>query len=177
VFLISGLWHGANWNFIIWGGLHGLYLVGSLLTREPRARMVEWLQLERFPMALALGRGALTFALVTFSWIFFRATSLGDALLVIERMSAGLMYALTNFGEAMREHRLGVPPFWSKELLFALGLVLVIAAAHLLEKSRALTEVLATQPVWARWSAYYAMLLLILSVGMYGSQSFIYFQF
>ena len=79
MFLVSGFWHGAKWTFIVWGALHGAYIVVETLIikvigkREPNAVQL-WLQ-----------RG-LTFGLVVFAWIFFRANSLGDAMYVIQNL-------------------------------------------------------------------------------------------
>ena len=75
-FVISGLWHGASWTFVIWGGLHAL---GAMATREAE-RSVRYQQLPKF------FKQALVFAFVCFAWIFFRAESLGDAWLIVCRI-------------------------------------------------------------------------------------------
>jgi len=100
-----------------------------------------------------------------------------DAFLVIERMFAGVWFVLTHVSQAIQEHRTGVPPFWFKELLYGLALAALLGLLEFVQKERPITEALATQPLWARWGAYYGMLLLIFSVGVSGAQSFIYFQF
>ncbi|HVU37140.1 MAG TPA: MBOAT family O-acyltransferase [Opitutales bacterium] len=89
VFLISGLWHGAAWTFVIWGCLHGLLLISRELVRKkgappavPSAEDSPWL-----PSWAFLWRLAGTFLAVNFCWIFFRAASLDDALLVIQRIA------------------------------------------------------------------------------------------
>src|SRR3546814_370480 len=72
VFLLSGLWHGANWTFVVWGGLHGLALILVLWTRQPRERVAMLTGLDRLPRvrdALAL---AAPFAFACFAWIFFQ---------------------------------------------------------------------------------------------------------
>jgi D-alanyl-lipoteichoic acid acyltransferase DltB (MBOAT superfamily) len=79
-FLISGIWHGANWTFMIWGALHG---VGVLVTRELERSQI---YRERVPrLCKQLG----VFLFVTFTWIFFRADSLSDALLIVRRIFDG----------------------------------------------------------------------------------------
>ena len=79
-FFISGIWHGANWTFMIWGALHG---VGVLITRElERSQLYR----ERVPRLL---KQFGVFLFVTFTWIFFRADSLGDALLIVRRIFVG----------------------------------------------------------------------------------------
>lgn len=73
VFLISGLWHGANWTFVLWGILHGLYMTVELF-------------LERYLPKKAWWRSILTFSLVCFAWIFFRAESVADAVTLVSRL-------------------------------------------------------------------------------------------
>jgi len=82
VFLVSGLWHGANWTYVIWGGLHGTYLVAALVLRPATDRLGRAL-----PGLLTRAFGLLsTFTLVTLAWVFFRATTAGDAILGLRKM-------------------------------------------------------------------------------------------
>ena len=71
VFLISGLWHGAKWTFIVWGGIHGFYLIFAVLTREPRAKMAQAAGLAARPRLLNYYQVTATFMLVCLGWIFF----------------------------------------------------------------------------------------------------------
>lgn len=86
VFLASGLWHGADWTFVVWGGIHGLYLCAGLLWRRRRG------ETPMLPRALGQVR---TFALTCFAWLFFRANSMGDAILLLRRLSVGWGTPLT----------------------------------------------------------------------------------
>ena len=72
VFLLSGLWHGASWNFIIWGAFHGFFLVFEKLIPRKKSRSFLWMPL--------------TFVIVTTGWVFFRIESLLDAVLVLKTM-------------------------------------------------------------------------------------------
>src|SRR5690242_189872 len=89
-FLVSGLWHGARWTFVVWGALHGAYLIVSLATGPVRARARASLGLARHPALLAAWQTSVVFTLVTLGWVFFRATSLGDAWYVLTHLGAGL---------------------------------------------------------------------------------------
>ena len=83
VFLLSGLWHGASWNFLVWGGIHGLYQIAGTLWRRAFPQ-------KRSNSAVPAGlRRLRTFALTCFAWIFFRAASLGDAWLLVGRLLIG----------------------------------------------------------------------------------------
>ena len=77
--LIGGLWHGASWTFVVWGGLHGLYLMAERLLRR-------WFPGFRAGPVEAAGLGLLTFALVNVAWVFFRAKTFPQALAVLRGM-------------------------------------------------------------------------------------------
>ena len=88
--LLGGLWHGASWTFVVWGGLHGLYLQVNhawrhLVGKSPRLQGL----LGRYPRSAALSAWALTFAAVVVAWVFFRATSFTAALNMLAGMFAG----------------------------------------------------------------------------------------
>ena len=78
VFLVSGLWHGAAWNFVFWGLLHAVYQIIGALTAAPRAKLTSLLRLDKHKKLHKSLQIAITFSLVTFAWIFFRANSISD---------------------------------------------------------------------------------------------------
>ena len=82
IFIVSGFWHGANWTFIVWGGLHALLFIPSVLTKNNR-KFTEDLQLNRYllPSIGDVFRILSTFVVVSFCWVFFRADSLNVAFL------------------------------------------------------------------------------------------------
>ena len=84
VFLVSGLWHGASWNFVIWGALHGFYIVFANLTAKPRAAINKALLIDKLPILKTFT----TFVLVAFAWIFFRANTLNDAYTLISNLES-----------------------------------------------------------------------------------------
>ena len=88
-FLISGLWHGANWTFVIWGALHGLYLVFFRISGDFWNRVSAAIKLARFPRLTDVFSGLVTFLLVTYAWIFFRANNLSDALYISRGLFTG----------------------------------------------------------------------------------------
>lgn len=88
VFGVSGLWHGADWKFIIWGLLHGFYLVvGQVLSRyrSPVPNTIQQEYKQRSGLVGQRGNQLLTFLLVMFTWVFFRAADTGDALLILQK--------------------------------------------------------------------------------------------
>ena len=75
IFIISGLWHGANWTYIIWGALHGFYLVVSKITEKTRQTIINYSKINKLPFIYGLFQMGIVFLLVCFAWIFFRANS------------------------------------------------------------------------------------------------------
>jgi D-alanyl-lipoteichoic acid acyltransferase DltB (MBOAT superfamily) len=78
-FLLSGLWHGANWTFFIWGAIHGAYLILENMTGFLQTRLADWWFPGEAAVMNRLVRGGATLAMVCFAWIFFRANTVGDA--------------------------------------------------------------------------------------------------
>jgi D-alanyl-lipoteichoic acid acyltransferase DltB (MBOAT superfamily) len=171
VFLVSGLWHGAAWTYVVWGALHGLYLTAGALGAGLRERLAAATGLDRLPrLRRALGV-LVTFHLVLFAWIFFRARSLADAWLIVKTMATGA-------SDLSAQALAGVPlPL----LAGCLALVLVLEAVHLLQgwlESRRGNRIDA--PVFhpaLRWAAYLVLLLGVLNLRPAQVAPFIYFQF
>jgi D-alanyl-lipoteichoic acid acyltransferase DltB (MBOAT superfamily) len=89
IFLVSGFWHGANWTFVVWGGLHGFYQIISYLTRAWRGRQVAALGINQLSWLYRGIQILITFCLVSFAWIFFRANSLSDAIYIATHLFSG----------------------------------------------------------------------------------------
>jgi alginate O-acetyltransferase complex protein AlgI len=155
--LLGGLWHGAAWTFVVWGGLHGIYLV---LERGLRARFGE-LAVWR----TALGQVSLmllTYSLVCITWVFFRATDFASAWRMLQAM-LGL-------------DRSGAAVLSSYLVLSALVGVGGLLSTHWYMRDRELHQLAARTPAWLLGIALGSMLLLILITQGEGS-AFIYFQF
>lgn len=89
VFLVSGLWHGAAWTYVLWGALHGFYQVAGILTRRFREKAYTLLRIDRSSKAAHIWRRTFTFILVSFAWIFFRADSISDLGILLSRLFSG----------------------------------------------------------------------------------------
>ena len=85
-FLISGLWHGASWNFIIWGAIHGTYLIVGVWTKAMRRRLSNAVGLREGTWPDRIVNVACTFALATLAWVFFRATTFHQATTILAGM-------------------------------------------------------------------------------------------
>jgi alginate O-acetyltransferase complex protein AlgI len=167
VFLVSGLWHGAAWTFLIWGALHATYAVIGTVTRDMRGQMAQAIGLDRSPWLLDGLRMFVTVQLVMLAWVFFRAASLSDALYIVAHLFRGLElrggYGL-NFGGAYEVTILGAS-------------VATLFAVDAMQESGGARGWFRAQPLPLRWALYYAMVFAVLILGKFGSQEFIYFQF
>ena len=149
-FLLGGLWHGAGWNYLIWGALHGAFLVGERILRVGTGAL-------SLPRRLA--GMAVTFHLLGFSLLFFRARTLGDSL--------ALMRSLTE---------------WTAPTLVTATVLAALAAgfaAQAFDGNRAcrLWDAWARWPAWVQGTVAAAILTVICALGPRGVAPFIYFQF
>ena len=86
VFLVSGIWHGADWTFVIWGALHGFYQITGYLTRNIRAKAYKRLKINQNGKIARAWQNACTFVLVCFAWIFFRANNVSELGILLNRL-------------------------------------------------------------------------------------------
>ncbi|MBL8002794.1 MAG: MBOAT family protein [Flavobacteriales bacterium] len=167
VFLVSGLWHGANWTYVVWGALHGIYLVLAIALAGALARFNAITGLDRAP---ALRRGAsvlITFHLVLLAWVFFRAATMHQATDMLQTILRGpwRLDDLRALAGELKNGQLGVT-LLAVPLFFLLDPVFdaVVKGERTLRGP------------WAQVS-FAALLAAIVLFGHFGSTSFIYFQF
>jgi D-alanyl-lipoteichoic acid acyltransferase DltB (MBOAT superfamily) len=172
VLVICGLWHGANWTFVLWGGIHGFYLVLAAFTQKARKQVHQTIGLNRVPRFHLYLKALITFSLVSFAWIFFRANSVSDAFYVISHLFTG--WESLGMGVFKNTLLLGPLRFRLTVGMASIGILLLI---HLLQGDDPFVSWLSKKPMGWRWSIYYSMILTILLFGHFGSKEFIYFQF
>lgn len=181
VFLVSGLWHGANWTFIAWGGLHGAYMIASVATARVRSGIAAALRTPQIPFLPALARTLLTFHLVTLAWIFFRADSIHTAFFLITHIFTGMGAAVsTGFAAGPAAFVKSVFSFSGIEtikIVIALVSLSALAAVEIINTRFNLKNALLRSPIWLRWPAYYTLFFWIIVFGEFGDKNFIYFQF
>ena len=176
VFLVSGLWHGANWTFIIWGALHGFYIIFALMTErhivllENKSGLITW------PKLLSILNVICVFFLVSFAWIFFRANTLSDAVFI----ATSALMIIRDIAAMIASHhfRLGlgtlIAPF---NLFLSVFFILVLEAVHYLQRSGSILQMLRLKPFYFRWGVYFATVFSIYLFGVFEKRQFIYFQF
>lgn len=177
IFLVSGLWHGASWTYVVWGGIHGIYQVAGEVLQPVRNWINGMLKTRTDNFSYRFGQGIVTFILVDFAWIFFRAKSIGDAFEIIKRMltkmNTWVLFdgSLYNCGLEQKEFHL---------MVTALVVLLLVDLVKKLKNER-IDTFLAAQNLWFRWTVLITLFMSCLMCGVYGSgydaSQFIYFQF
>lgn len=157
--LLGGLWHGASWNFVAWGGLFAVYQAVSYAGKKPRKRLLRLCGLQRRPRLHAALSILLTFHLVSLAWVFFRSHSLAAAWSFLGRLS------------------LERPGQFSPHLAVNLVLLLLFAVMEFFFKNRETRGFWRRWPVCCRVAAFALFCCLVIVLAVDSSNEFIYFQF
>lgn len=166
-FLTSGLWHGANWTYVLWGGIHGAGQCLENLWSQGKRKKRTWY-------------GVLfTFAFVCFAWIFFRANSISDAWYVVTHLFTGISHPRAYVVD-------GILAFRGSGMTNGLGLGALLQAAVCILVLLAYDFLALRQNVWARlgrlsrpvrYVLYFLLLFVVLYSRQLGEYEFVYFQF
>lgn len=160
IFVLCGLWHGANWTFVVWGALHSVYQIFWKMTRGIQTGLADSLRMNAALRKLV--SIFVTFHLVTFGWIFFRANSMTDALTFISHMFEKW------------------PPLFKDQstmLYGAVGIFVIFVSEILLYKNIISFEKIIVMPRFYRWCIYYLLIFSIILAGIGSDSAFIYNQF
>jgi len=161
IFLISGLWHGANWTFVVWGALNAVFFLPLLLLNRNRTYTDTVATGRTLPTLRELSSMMMTFGLTTFAWIFFRAESIGHAVSYVAGIFSPALFA------------------WPDVLpLDVVGLIALFVALEWQgrHQSYAIADFGLKWPRPVRWALYYGICIAITAIGG-EQQDFIYFQF
>ncbi len=175
-FFLSGIWHGANWTFVVWGALHGFYLIFAIWTASLRAGMGARLGLGRSTVLNHAVQIATTFVLACFGWIFFRANTITDAMTIIGGMGDGWEGFI---GPAAAKLYAPLVGAGLTEMALAIGSIGVLVLVDILQGlPGGVNGILARRPRWQRWTVYYGLVASMIFYGAYYVPvQFIYFQF
>lgn len=163
VFTISGLWHGANWTYIIWGAINGFYLVFAIVSANLRKKINELLFLDRMPKLLNALQIVITFVLACFAWVFFRANTSNDAFEIVHKafLFSGTLY-------------IGTPAL----MIYAVTGIIFLMLSELILERKLLRYILFNHSNWfVRKISYTLLIVSILLFGVFDGGQFIYFQF
>jgi hypothetical protein len=198
VFVVSGLWHGASWTFVLWGGLHGFYYLLHVWTEGIRDKGAQLFHLEAKPVLKTFIGALITFVLVCFAWVFFRANSISDAFLLIGSLvrlgpstasvsstadaasgSVGLSAVLAPWGNAVGALSARNPGL---ELVLSCALIVLLALvdwaqAFGVQRPAWMRDLVLARKVWIRWAVYLILALAIMNLGVREGTPFVYMQF
>lgn len=161
VFIVSGLWHGANWTFMFWGLIHALYFLPLLLTKSNRSHLDNVAIGRNYPSIKELSLMLFTFSLTTFAWIFFRAENMTHAISYISEIFSSSLFTVPE-----------IRPYF-----FTLFLCSFIFIEWIGRRNKyALEKLGASWKPYARYTMYYSIVVIMLWFSGQ-KQVFIYFQF
>jgi alginate O-acetyltransferase complex protein AlgI len=164
VFMVSGFWHGANFTFIAWGALHGVYLIAAILWKK--VNPIKAKQIHNEFGFTGIFNMAFTFFLVAIAWVFFRAANVNDALTIFKN---ALKLDFSNL--------IGVPNFSTKTVLLMFVLTLIVFISDFILEKRNQAFFYNFKNKSANYVLMYLLLISIIVFGVFSKQNFIYFQF
>jgi len=165
-FGVSGLWHGANWTYVIWGLLNGFYLLLGSATSNLRSRAFRAVGLPDTSAVRKLIGVAGTFGFTLLAWVLFRAKTLDDA-----------GYILTHFCTNWDFAAVKTPQFQLKYFPVAVGAIISLETIQLLQARTTVLSYIPKMPWVLRWATYILCIFAIILFGVYHKTQFIYFQF
>lgn len=163
VFLVSGLWHGASWTYVVWGAINALLFIPLLV----RGKTKEFAELghHKWPTLKETGQIVLTFGLVTFTWVFFRSATLADAVGYLARMFQASAWRSPPSTGDLR--------YW-----IPIGLLIVaMMIAEWVQRNEEHVLDIRSLSRFRRWVVYQAVVVSLFFFGVFGAERFIYFQF
>lgn len=176
-FLVSGLWHGASWHFVIWGGLHGIYQIIGSVIKSLTKKVTNAQMSEKGSFSYKLGQMIITFVLADIAWVFFRAKDLLSAVVIFKNIftkwNPWVLFNDSLYGLGLNNKEM--------HILIVAIVVLTLVDISKYITGRTIEKVLLGERLWFRWLVIFALFFGIMLFGTYGPEyqaaSFIYFQF
>jgi hypothetical protein len=168
-FSISGLWHGAAWTFILWGFMHSVVMAYEFLTKKKRSRLAK-----KTSPALFNAIGHITlFCFLVLAFVFFRAHTIKDAFYVCGQLT----HVFSGLSLSLIKNTL--KPYGSLEYEYLLSIIFIIGLImfHGTKLYYYVESHFNRQHAITRWSVYVGAVMIILILGIFGRNNFIYFQF
>ncbi|MEZ7836540.1 MAG: MBOAT family O-acyltransferase [Flavobacteriales bacterium] len=165
IFIVSGFWHGASWNFIVWGGLNALYFLPLLLTKNNRNHLNTVAEGSLFPTYKEILSIGLTFFLTVIAWVFFRADTLTEAVHYLNLMFSSSFFTVPSF----------ITP--KAFMLYTYLLICLFIAVEWVQRDKKFGLSIENLNRPFRWFIYTIVIGVIITFGQFGESEFIYFQF
>jgi alginate O-acetyltransferase complex protein AlgI len=165
IFLVSGFWHGANWTFIIWGGLNALYFLPIMLLNKNKINTDVVAQGKYLPSVREVLSMTLTFSLTTIAWIFFRAEDIHHAISYLSNIIHPSILTLPEL----------ITP--KLEMIYTLLCIFILLLFEWMNRDKIHALDIANYNQSNRWMLYLILIIMIITFGSFNQNSFIYFQF
>lgn len=173
-FSLIGLWHGANWTFVIFGLLHGVIIGVEVLTRRVRKNWSKHV----WPSLYKAAGIIFTFCFFSFSLIFFRSKDVGEAMYIISHLFTGWSDLFASFGDIRTIRHDILLGQYKWDFIVAVALIILLECMQYLErKFGGITNLTIRLPGRFRWTFYYMFVLSTMLLGVFNQSAFIYFQF
>ena len=166
IFLVSGFWHGANWTFIIWGALNAIYFLPLLLTNNNRKNLGVVAEGKLLPSLKEVFQILLTFTLTVLAWIFFRAENISHAFNIFDEIFSKSIFNIPYFANGSESYP-------------TIFLVIIFILIEWIGRKNkfAIENIGLINHSYIRYCIYVIITTIILFMGNFGENSFIYFQF
>ncbi|MDR1878209.1 MAG: MBOAT family protein [Bacteroidales bacterium] len=162
-FVVSGIWHGANWTFFVWGALNGSLQIIEKTLSGFNGKALSFLRISNCPKLIHVIRVLITFGLISAMWVFFRANSISDAFLIFDKILFRHGSLFTNNIDS---------------IVYGLLFILVLITSDIFqERNNGKHILLENSHAFVRYFSYMVITLIILAFGVFDSSQFIYFQF
>lgn len=184
-FTLSGLWHGANWTFVIWGALHGVYIIASTFLGKLMGLFSLGSAIMKWKITYLI-QAAITFCLVSFAWIFFRAKDILDANYIAAHLFKGLDSYLKDIVTYTSTYSTLPLEAIVKPILITRGIndfiivaiaIIAMQTVYFFQKNGDMWDYLSKKPFYIRWTAYSFLFWSIIVFGEFAKKQFIYFAF
>jgi len=170
-FTVSGLWHGASWGFVIWGALHGVYMVCAVWYKPVQKKIYSLLKLSSKYWLVKLLRGVFIFNLVSFAWIFFRVNNINDAFYIMKSIIISM--SKVSYAEIAKAHSMicGI----DSDIYYSI-IIITIMIGYLTLLSK--LNIQKQTGIIFRWANYLIISVSIITLGVHGAkESFLYLKF
>lgn len=180
VFVVSGLWHGANWTFVVWGLFHGMLYLFYRGVNNYFGHLKDWVTNDVLLFCWKSLSVFICFQLVSISWIFFRANNIRDSFYILNHLFTDLTKYMPGFGGTsnfiylLNFGKLGMGKFHFFIAIMSIVFLLII---QYFQRHGKMRHFVSDRPAYVRWPLYYVICFVILFMGQFVKKEFIYFQF
>lgn len=176
-FLISGLWHGANLTFVVWGALNGFYIIIANLTYKVKSKLLHTAGIDTKTNYFKFIQIIITFSLISFTWIFFRADTLADAVYIVKNLGTGWDVLFNHFNHDLVKIMSAKMDVSRNIIRDSIIFIIMMETIHFIQSFGPLRERIGNWHIVFRYGIYVTSIILLINRIYKTDAPFIYFQF